>query len=142
MRRAVDAVSAGTEIDAVEIKFEDLFLRQRFFQLRRIHHVGQLARNIAPGIGEDDLGGLLRDGRTARHPAPRLEIGPKRAQQALRIDAVMRIETPVFHGDEGGGQISRHLLQRQPLADNGAAMAGNLAFGIEEGEGDGPVHRI
>ena len=74
---------------------------------------------------------------------PGAEVEIKRPQQPERIDAVMGIEAPVFHGDEGGRQIVGHILQLQPLAHHRAAMARrSLAVGIQEGEGGGPVHRI
>ena len=89
------------------------------------------------GIGEQDLGGLLGDGGPAGHPMPGADVLQQRAQQAARIDAVMRIEAAVFHGDEGGRQSGRHLLQGQPLADQRAAAAGDLALGVQEGEATG-----
>ena len=54
----------------------------------------------------------------------------------------MGIEAPVFHGDEGGGQIAGHLVQGQPLAHHRAAMADIVAFRIQEGESQRPVDGI
>ena len=127
MRRAVDAIGARAQIDAVEIELQDLFLGQRLFQLRRIHQLVDLAAKRALLVEEDDLDRLLGDGRAALHDMAGAVVDPQRAQQAARIEAVMRIEVAVLHRDEGGGQIGRHLLQRQPLADDRAAMADLVA---------------
>ena len=52
-----------------------------------------------------------------------MEVDPHRAQQPANVDAVMRIEAAILHGDERRRQVGRHLLELQPLADDGAAMA-------------------
>ena len=142
MRRAIHAIGAAAQIDAVEIELQDLLLGQRFLQPRRVDQLGQLARHGALLVGVDDLGGLLADGRAARHPVVRPHIQQQRARQAQRIDAVMGIEAPVLHGDEGGRQIFGHLVQRQPFAHDGAAMAHVIAVRIQEGEGQRPVDGI
>ena len=72
----------------------------------------------------------------------RLHVHPQRAEQPFGIDAVMLVEAPVLHRDEGGGKVGRHLFQRQPLADNGASMADHLAARVQEGERHRPVDGI
>jgi len=54
----------------------------------------------------------------------------------------MMIEAAILHGDESGGKIGRHLVQLQPFADNGAAMADLLAVHVQEGESQRPVDGI
>ena len=70
------------------------------------------------------------------------QIQQQGAGKPHRIDAVVHIETAVFHGDEGGRQIGGHLFQLQPFADNRAAMSGFFAISIQEGEGQGAIDRI
>ncbi len=142
MRRAVHAISAGAEIDAVEIELENLLLRQRLLELGRIQQLVELAVEGARLAEEDDLHRLLRDGRAALHRVAGAPVGVERAREAAQVEAVMVVEVAVFHRDEGVGQIVRHLFQRQPLADQRAAMADLGSFRVEEGERDRPVHRI
>ena len=72
----------------------------------------------------------------------RPQIEQQGAAQPQGIDAIVVIETSVFHGDEGGGEIGRHVFQFQPLADDGAAMADFGAVRVQEGEGQRPVDGI
>ena len=132
--RAIHAIGGAAQIDAVEIELQDLLLGQRFFQPRRVDQLGQLARHGALLVGVDDLGGLLADGGTARHPVARPQVQQQGAAQAQGIDAIVVIEAPVLHGDEGGGKIGGHLLQFQPLAHNRAAMADFVAVRIQKSE--------
>ncbi len=142
MRRAIDAIGAGAQIDAVQIKLENFLLAQRFFERRRIHQFFELARERPVGIEEDDLGRLLRDGRTASHHMARMKIGDGRPHEPADIDAVVAVEAPVLHRDEGGRQIGGHLIESQPLAHDRAAMTHVLAARVEKGEGDGPVDGV
>ena len=73
---------------------------------------------------------------------PRFPVRPGRAQKPAHVDRAVLVKAPVFHRDKGGGQIGRHLVQRQPLADNGTALPHLVAFHIQKGEGDRPVQRI
>ena len=65
LRRALDAVGAGAEIDAVEIEFENLGLGEFVFEPEREHHLLQFARDRALLRQEQILGELLGDGRSA-----------------------------------------------------------------------------
>ena len=73
-------------------------------------------------------------------------MGPQVQQQGTRkphrINAVMSIETAVFHGDESRRQIGRHFLQMQAFAHHRAAMADILAIGIQKGESERPVDSV
>ncbi len=115
-RRGGHAVSAEAEIDFVEIKLEDFFLRvsaldaqrqQRFLDLALERHlVGQ----------QEVLGDLLRDGRGALRPAAGaviLDIEHAGTRDAVNVDAGMLIEVLVFGGDEGIGDEFRDRLDRQ-----------------------------
>ncbi len=141
-RRAVDAIGGAAQIDAIEIKLQDLLLGKGFFQSRGIHQFRQLARHGAFLVGVDDFRGLLADGGAARHPLARLEIEQQRPRQSHRIDAIVIVEAPVFHGDKGGGQIGGHLLQLQPFAHHGAAVADFLSSHVQKGEGQGAIDGI
>src|ERR1043166_5284605 len=68
-RRAVHAVSAGAEIDAVQVELQDLLFGERFLQALRVHQLLQLAGVGALGTEEHDFGSLLGDGGTAQQTA-------------------------------------------------------------------------
>ncbi|MGZ2481563.1 hypothetical protein ACVITL_000086 [Rhizobium pisi] len=55
------------------------------------------------------------------------EVGHDRAAEAERIDAEMRIEAPVFDGNDGFRNIGRHVFERQRLAAGGAAIGDDAA---------------
>ncbi len=142
MGGAIDAVGAGAQIDAVQVELENLLLVQRFLQRRRVEQFHIFARIGALGIEKDDLRGLLRDGRAARHDMTGAEILDRRAQEPAHRNAFVAVEAAVFHGDEGGRQVSRHLVEMQAVAHDGAAMADFVAFLVEEGEGHGPIDGV
>ena len=56
------------------------------------------------------LGELLRQRRATLRNATMQHVGYCRAHDAVRIDAIMRIEPTVFDGDEGPRQIRRQVL--------------------------------
>ena len=116
LRRRLDAVGAGAEIDAVEIELDDLGLAELAFQPQRQRHLLHLAGEGALLGQEQVLGELLRDGRAAlRHAAPH-HVGVERARHADRVDAAMRIEAAVLDGDERLRHVARQFLERNRIA--------------------------
>src|ERR1700689_4420462 len=63
LRRALDAIGAGTEIDAVEVEFENLRFGEFVLEPERQHDLLQLAGDGALLGEEQVLGELLGDGR-------------------------------------------------------------------------------
>ena len=115
-RRGGDPIGAEAEIDFVEIKLEDFFLRvgaldaqrqQRFLDLALERHlVGQ----------QEVLGDLLGDGRGALRPAARavvLDVEQPGARNAVNVDAGVLVEVLVLGGDEGVGDEFWNRLDRQ-----------------------------
>ena len=115
-RRRGDAVGAESEIDLVQIQFEDLVLgvgtldlerEQRFLDLARERHfVGQ----------EEVLGDLLGDGRGALRTAARshvLEIQQTGTRDAAEVEAAVLVEVLVLRRHEGVEDQLRHRLDRQ-----------------------------
>jgi hypothetical protein len=72
----------------------------------------------------------------------RAQIGERCAHEAANVDAVMIVEASVFHRDERGRQIRRHVFERQPVAHQRAAMADFASVGVEKCERDRPVGGI
>ena len=58
-------------------------------------------------------------------------IGDERARDAVRVDAIMLVEAPIFDGEEGARNVARHLLQRQRRAGQIAAPRQQAAFTID-----------
>src|SRR6516162_7134413 len=95
LRRPFDAVGAGAEIDAIEIKFENLRLSEFVFEPQREHDLLKLAVDGA-FLGEEQiLRQLLRDGRAALRRAAAKHVGNQRARDAERIDAAMGVEAAI-----------------------------------------------
>ena len=113
LRRLLDAIGAGAEIDPVQIHLQDLRLGEFVLQPQRQQHLLQLARDRALLRQEQVFRQLLRDGGGAlRHPHVQ-DIRHQRARDAVRIDAVMLVEAPVLDGDEGARHVRRQVLERQ-----------------------------
>ena len=117
VRRGVDAIGAGAEIDPVEVDFEDLVLAEAMLEPQRQQSLADFAGEVALGRQEQDLGELLGDRAAALHDMAGAQIGDGGAQQTDRIDAEMAVETPVLGRDDRLRQIGRHLLQRQRLPE-------------------------
>src|SRR5262249_54678240 len=119
LRGGLDAVGTGTEINAVEIEFEDLVLTVLVFEPERQHRLLQLARESAVRREEQVFRELLRDGRAALLHATAKHIRDHGAADADRINAMVRIESAVLDGDESLRHIARQFLERgrwPPLA--------------------------
>ncbi len=138
LRGRLDAIGAGAEIDPVEIEFEDLGLGMLALQPERELGLLQLALQRALLGQKQVLGKLLRQRRAALRDAAMQDVGHRRAQDAERIDAVMRIEPAVLDGDEGFRQIGRQILQRDIGAGHFAARRQHAAVEADDLDGRRP----
>ena len=75
MRRGVDAIGAGAEIDAVEIDLEDLVLAEAVLEPQRQQGFLDLAGEAALGRQKQVLGELLGDRAAALDDMAGGEIG-------------------------------------------------------------------
>ena len=132
LRRRLDAVGAGAEIDAVEIKLEDLRLGEFVLEPQRQHRLLQLARHRAFLGQEQILGELLGEGRAALRGAAMQHVAHAGAQDAPRIDAVMRVEAAVLDGDERLRHVIRQFAQRHLGAAHVAAGGERRAVEAED----------
>ncbi len=132
LRRGIDAVGAGAEIDAVEIKLEDLVLAEFPLQPDRQHHFLQLAPDRALLGQEQVLGELLGEGRAALRDAAMQHVGGHGAHEPDRIDAEMAVEAAVLDGDEGTRQIGRQVLESDGGAVHFAAGGKRLAVEADD----------
>ncbi len=152
LRCGLDAISAGAEVDPVQIEGEDLFLGEFQLQPDGQHQLLHLALQVLIGGQEQVFGQLLGDGRAALDDASGLEIQGHGPAHADGVEAGVVIETPVLDGDEGGGhivgqgvQIDRrgHLGAAHRNQGAGAVQVGDrgLAIDVIEGRGVGQVAR-
>ena len=135
LRGGLDAVGAGAEIDAVEIEFENLGLGMLALQPQREFDLLQLALHGALLGQEQVFRQLLRQRRAALADAAMHDVRHRRARNAERVDAVMRIEAAILDGDKGLRQIGRQVFQRNVAAGHFAARRQHAA--VEAGDLDG-----
>ena len=122
VRRGVDAVGAGAEIDAVEIELEDLVLAEHARATAPAAPPGPCGE-AALGRQEQVLGELLGDRAAALDAWPAREVDQERADEPERIDAEMAVEAAVLGRDHRLRQVGRHVLQPQLVAEE-VAIAG------------------
>jgi hypothetical protein len=87
--RGLDAIGAGTEIDPVEVEFENLGLGMLALEPQRQFGFLQFPLQGAFLGQEQVLGELLGQRRAALRNATMQDIGDRRARNAERVDAVM-----------------------------------------------------
>jgi hypothetical protein len=110
----------GAEEDLVEVKLEDLVLREGRFHAQRDQRLADLALIAALVADEEVLGDLLGDGGGALLPrSPRPQIDHDGAHEPFRVDARVPVEVLVLGRQEGvddklGHGVDRHV--EAPLA--------------------------
>jgi hypothetical protein len=104
-RRRGETIGAVAQEDLVHVDLQDLVLGEHVLQLERQQYFVQLAREGLLGRQVDIAGHLHRDRRCtlAFHPS---QVGQRRPDQALVVDAAMRIEARVLDGQDG---VHHHL---------------------------------
>ncbi len=102
----------------------------------------QLALQRALLGQEQVLGELLGQRRAALRDAAMQDVGDRRARDAERVDAVMRIEAAVLDGDEGLRQIGRQILQRDIGAGHFAARRQHAAVEADDLDGRRPLRNF
>ena len=126
LRRCLDAIDTGAEINAVEIKGEDLVFRIAPLQRQRQFGFLRLAMERAIGIQEKILGQLLGQGRAALNDVSGDEILNPRARHADGIQSQMLAKAAILDGDKGIGDIGGkvgHLDRRCPVSVRAARSA-------------------
>ncbi len=91
-----------------------------------------LRENVRSLREEDVLGELLRDGAAALDDVAGAQIGECRAHRAPEIDAEMAVEAPVLGRDHRLGQVFRHLVDAQRLAEEIAERGDKRAVRREQ----------
>src|SRR3546814_14749519 len=96
-RRCIDTISAGAEVDPVEVDGEDLVLGEAVLQPERQHDLLDLALQSAIRAEEEVLGKLLGEGGAALGDAAFAQVHVNRTKQAALVDAAVLVEAAVRH---------------------------------------------
>ncbi len=132
LRRLLDAVGAGAEVNAVKIQFENLRLREFVLQPQCQQHLLQLAVNRTLLRQKEIFRQLLRDGGGALRHAAMQDVSDHSARDAEGIDAVMLVEAAILDGDESLRHVFRQFLQRQHGAAGVATRGERAAVQIHD----------
>ena len=132
LRRGLDAIGAGTEINPVEVELENLGLGMLALQPEREFDFLQFSLKRALLRQKQILGELLRQRRATLRNAAMQDVGHRRAGYAQRIDSVMRIEPAVLDRNEGLRQIEWEILQRDVGAGHLAARRQHAAVEADD----------
>ena len=111
LRRGLDAIGPGPEIDPVQIEREDLFLAELHLQPDGEDQLLHLAPNGLVWGQEQVAGQLLGDGRGSADNPSGAGIVDGGADDTNGVKTGVEIEAAVLDGDEGFGHIGRKLVQ-------------------------------
>ena len=105
LRGSVDAVGTTTEVDRVHVGPNDLVLGLLTVDLEREHGFLELATVGIRGLTDEvSLNVLLGEGRCAL-PCSAAQIVDEGAENALQVNAVVRVERAVLGGDDRLGDV-------------------------------------
>ena len=134
--RGLDAVGAMAVVDGVEVHHEDLVLGEHLLHLDRDVGLAHLAAEgvVKLLVGEDRVANeLLRDGGGAFGAA--CQVGEHRADDALRVDAVVLVEADVLDVDGGVDDPLRDLVHRDGATVLQVVLGDLVAVGVIERRG-------
>src|SRR3984885_11188090 len=127
---ATDAESAAAKVGAVQIEFENLFFGEAAFQPQGEERFVDLAFDGSLVRKEQVLGKLLRNRRAALYHAAGPGIGRERPRGAVKVDAVMLVETPILGGQRRLNEMVGHLFERNRIIVLDAAVADLIAVTV------------
>ncbi len=114
LARALDALDAVAEGEAVQVLLQDLVLRERALEGHRAEGLDGLRPDAPAAV--DPLDELLRDGRRARPARAGHHVARHRAREGAPVDAVVAVKITVLRGDHGGDEVGRDLREPHPAA--------------------------
>ena len=110
----VDAVGATTEVDRVHVGADDLVLRLLTVDLDRQDGFLELAR-VGRGLAHVVALHVLLGERRTTLACAAAQVVDERAENALQVDAVVRVERAVLGGDDRLGHIVGQLRRVDDL---------------------------
>src|SRR6478672_11860364 len=133
-RRCVDPISAAAEINAVQVKLENLVFAKLPLKREGQDAFLDLAHEVAV-VGQEDVAReLLRDGRGSAYPVTSREGGSDRSADVDRVDANMATEAAVLGRDHRRPHLRRDMVVAQPLTEARAHRHQNLAVGSADSD--------
>jgi hypothetical protein len=129
----LDAPGAPTQIDRVQIQFQNFGLVAAFLQSRRHHHFAHFAFVGDIRAYQQVLHHLLRDGGAALQSTRIGQVGDESPHQPTIIDPRVLEESPVLGGDESVSHVNWNLFQGEPST----TLQKSIASGIQNNRHSG-----
>src|SRR5215213_3724999 len=130
--RLFDAGGAGTIINAIEIKLEDIVLGIFGFKPNGEDEFLQFTLHGSLRFEKKIFCKLLGDGGAALDNVAGAKIAESGAAEADRIYAEMRIEAPILNRDHRLGNIGGQLVEPDLVAEERAALGDHLAISSQK----------
>ena len=118
--RRADPVIAAAEIDAVQIKLQNLLFREAAFEPERDHELFSFTPESPIRLEKQVLRKLLRDRGAALHDLIVVQVRLDGAREADRIEAEMIEKPPVLRGEHRLDEVRRNVLVRDVAAPHAA----------------------
>src|SRR2546423_10768256 len=112
LRRSLDAVTTGAEINPVHIKLEDLFFGELVLNSKRDHRFEKFPADVATAEWKTVARELLSNTARAFLGRPAQDIAHQRAKNSVPIDSRMLIEAGVFAREERIDEQRRNFVER------------------------------
>ena len=129
-----DAERAAAHIGPIQVELENLLLGQVHLEPDRQEGFLDLAFDRALIVQEQVLGQLLCDARAALHDRIRPDVLRHGADQPEEVDAPMLEEAAVFGGQHRLDDMIGHLVDRNRIAPDDAALSDLVAVPVEKGD--------
>ena len=111
IRGGFDAIEALSQVDLVQIGFEDRCFRIAPFERRGGQHLAKFTTDSFVTLAVGHPHQLLRDRAAALHDAARAKIGETGSGETNEVVAAMLIEPPILGGENRGDQMRRNAAQ-------------------------------
>src|SRR6266446_1568800 len=133
LRSCFNAVTAGAEIDAVDVELENLLLGEIPLDAQSDHCFQQFAADGAASERETVAGELLGDATGAFLGRTTQEIVDERTQNSAPVNSTRLIKARVLPGQHGIGEKGRDLIERNFQPVRAGETAVNFPVDIEDG---------
>ena len=114
--RSFDPVRPTTEVDGIQIPFENLVFAEFLFQFDRVSSLTDLAIKFLGSGQQVDLHELLGDCRPALFDLTGVQVLQHRSARGLHVDALVSVERCVFYVEDCVDQVFWHPVQRHRSA--------------------------
>src|SRR6266446_1284056 len=133
LRSCFNAVTAGAEIDAVDVELENLVFGEIALDAQSDHCFQQFAADGAASEWETVAGELLGDATGAFLGRAAQDIVNKRTQNSAPVNSTVLIKTRILPGQHGIDKKGRDLIERNLQPVRAGETAINFSIDIEDG---------